>query len=154
MIDLKETTVNSVEWGFQSFGEDLDALPEEAFDRHFGGKARTVADFVHEVILVNNRERMIITGQKPFDFPSGWVTAPEDQRTKATVCAAFRKSAGEFLAAVKSMSHDELVGEVATGRGPSTRLGCCRFVAWHAGYHGGQLNYVQTLLGDDQWHWS
>lgn len=28
-----------------------------------------------------------------------------------------------------------------------------RFMAVPLWYHSGQLNFIQTLLGDDEWHW-
>jgi hypothetical protein len=154
MIDIKQTALQSLEWAFKSFGQDLEALPEEAFDKHFGGKARTVADFVHEVVVVNEHIRLTIAGEELFEFPSGWITAPEDLRTKRAVIASFKASGDKFMDTVKSFTQDQMLEPIQSDDKTTNRFERCRFVSWHNGYHSGQLNYVQTLLGDDGWHWS
>lgn len=153
-FDLKQTSVRSLEWVFKTFRQDLEALPDEAFARCLGGKARTIADLVHEVVLVNDRERLTITGGDLFPFPDGWVTAPEELKSKPAVMESFNASAERFLEAVQGLSDELLIEPVETEDGPTTRFQQCRFIVWHTGYHSGQLNFIQTLLGDDQWHWT
>lgn len=43
--------------------------------------------------------------------------------------------------------------ETVTEHGETDRSERCRFIALHVWYHSGQLNFIQTLLGDDDWHW-
>ena len=152
-IALKETALQDLKWVFKTFQEDLEALPEEAFDKQFGGKARTVSDLVHEVVLVQDHVRLTITRQDLFDWPEGWITAPEDLRTKDAVMNHFTRSADEFIEAVNGFSEDQMTDEVKSDDKMVTPYSRCRYIYWHAGYHSGQLNYVQTLLGDDGWHW-
>lgn len=153
-ISLKETCLGELKWVFKTFREDLEALPEEAFDKQFGGKVRTVADFVHEVVLVHDHIRLKLTGQEAFDWPEGWVTAPEDLRAKDAVLKDFNRSAEAFLDAINGFSEEQMTEPIQTGEKTITPFDRCLFVYWHAGYHSGQLNYIQTLLGDDGWHWT
>ena len=153
-IDVKKIALGSLEWGFKTLREDLEGLPEEAFDQHFGGKARTVADFMREVVLVNDHIRLTITGEPLFDWPEGWITAPEGERSKEVVCGSFNRSADAFLEAIRGFSEDQMMEPIQSEGKTTNRFERCRFVAWHAGYHSGQVNFIQTLLGDDGWHWT
>lgn len=135
------------------FAKDLDALPEDAFDRCFGGKARTVADIVHEVNLVNDDVVRSLRGEPMMDWPEGWVTAPADQRTKATVTEAFARSSQQALDLANSLTEADMARPIKTEHGETHAFERVRFMATHVMYHSAQLNYIQTLLGDDGWHW-
>lgn len=135
--------------------KDLEALPEGAFTNPFGPKTRTVADIVYEVNLVNDHIGMVIRGEKPFDWPEGgWIKAPEDLDSKQAVVEAFRVSSDRFGETAESFSGAALCEPFDTGEAVTTRLERIRFATVHMWYHSGQLNYIQTLIGDDVWHWN
>ena len=150
----KESALTGLRSAFRMFQCDLESLPEEAFDRVFGGKARTVADIVCEVNLVNDHIGLTIRGEPLFDWPEGWITAPENIRTKDTVIGSFKTSSERILQMVEDMSEETLADTVTTEDGETSRLERCRFICLHIWYHSGQLNFIQTLLGDDGWNWS
>jgi hypothetical protein len=136
------------------FLKDLRALPEDAFDKSFGPKVRTLADIVYEVNLVNDHVGMVIRGEEPFVWPDGgWIKAPEGFGGKQAVIDAFTKSSDKAVATAEGFSPDEMDGKIQTEDGETTRAERCRFMTLHLWYHLGQLNFVQTLLGDDEWHW-
>jgi hypothetical protein len=86
------------------FLQDLEALPDEAFDRSFGPKTRTVADIVYEVNLVNDHVGMIMRGEEPFDWPEGgFIRAPEEARSKTAVVEGFRRSAERIVATAEGL---------------------------------------------------
>ena len=153
-MDIKETALGSLRGAFGLFLRDLEALPEDAFDRSLGGKARTVADLVYEVNLVNDHVGLTIRGEPLFDWPEGWITAPEETRTKDGVIESFKTSSARILATVEGMSSDDLDATIQSDGKETTRFERCRFMTLHVWYHSGQLNYIQTLLGDDAWHWA
>ena len=154
-MDIKATAVKTLKGAFSIFSQDLEALPEEAFDQKFSEKTRTVADIVYEVNMVNDHIGMTIRGEEPFAWPDdGWITAPEDFRTKEVVLAGFKASSERILATVEGFSEEDLMGKVTTEHGETDRFERCRFMALHTWYHSGQLNFIQTLLGDDGWHWN
>ena len=66
---------------------------------------------------------------------------------------AFRVSTESVIATFEALTTDELERSMQTERGETTPFERCRFVTLHLWYHSGQLNYIQTLLGDDAWHW-
>jgi hypothetical protein len=141
----------------QMFTQDLEALPEEAFTKNFGGEAtRTIADFVYEVNLVNDHVGMTIRGENPPAWPEdqGFIRAPESFNTKDIVLDAFKKSSDKIIATAESFTPEQLDQKVTTENGESTCYQQCQFMALHLWYHSGQLNYIQTLLGDAKWHWT
>ena len=152
-MESKEIALRGLQGAFGLFSKDLDALPEDAFDRCLGGKARTVADIVHEVNLVNDHIGLTMRGEPLFDWPEGWITAPDGQRSKETVIHAFKLSSDRIVSTVEAMTDEQLAGTVQTEQGETTRFERCRFMQVHTWYHSGQLNFIQTLLGDDGWHW-
>jgi len=134
---------------------DLNALPEQIFSRKFGDKTRTVADLVYATILVNDHVRMTIAGETPFKWPDvQWVTAPKDFQTKAEVINGFEKSIQKLLETVEKFTPAQLEETIQTEDGATTRFERCQFMALHMWYHSGQLNYIQTMLGDDVFHWA
>lgn len=152
-MEIKPIALNSLKWATKSFLQDLQALPEEAFDKKFGEKTRTVADIVHEVNLVNDHIGLTIRGEELWDWPEGWIFAPEDQRTKDTVIAAFERSSLKMIETIESFSEEQMLETIESEGKETNRFERCRFMSWHLGYHSGQLNYIQTLMGDDGWHW-
>ncbi|MEQ1932723.1 MAG: DinB family protein [Fimbriimonadaceae bacterium] len=136
------------------FLQDLQALPEEAFDKSFGPKTRTVADIVFEVNLVNDHACLVIQGEVPFTWPDeGWIKAPEDLRTKEVVIASFEKASGQAMSIAESLSQEQIEEGIQEDGHETTRESKIRFMALHLWYHSGQLNFIQTLLGDDGWNW-
>ena len=58
-----------------------------------------------------------------------------------------------MAATVEGYSPEAMEAPLTTDEGVTTRAERCRFMTLHGWYHLGQLNFVQTLLGDDAWHW-
>ena len=152
ITDPKSIAINMLKSSYYLFSTDLEHLPEEAFDRSFGPACRTVADIVYEVNIVNDREGRIVRSEEPLPWPDGWIKAPQDFRSKETVIAAFKESMDRFIATIERYSDEDLLAAIPDD-GETNRYAKCRFVALHNWYHSGQLNFVQTLLGDDGWHW-
>jgi hypothetical protein len=145
----------SLDRAFTIFSQDLEALPPEAFTKRFGTVTRTVADIVHEVNMVNDRAGMEMRGETPQTWPDGdWITAPEGLDTKEKVIAAFESSRKKNVETSGAYSAEQLDEKITTEDGETTRAERCRFMTLHLWYHSGQLNFIQTLLGDTAWHWS
>jgi len=154
LMDTKTIVVNSLNSAFRLMRIDLNTLPEDAFSKCFGGKARTVADIVHEVNMVNDRELTEIRGETPGTWPEGWVVAPADLQTKQQVIDAFEGMVKRTLDTAESFTSDQLEETIKVEESETTRFAKFRFIALHTWYHSGQLNFIQTLLGDDEFHWA
>lgn len=137
------------------FLKDLEALPAEAFTRKFGDKTRTVADIVYEVNLVNDHIGMFMRGEPPFEWPEGaYIFAPEGFKDKDMIIEAFKASSERIVSTAASYTDEELEAPLLTDEGQTTRAERCRFMSLHIWYHSGQVNFIQTLLGDDRFNWA
>lgn len=153
-MDTKAPAVKDLGSACRTFLQDLQALPEDAFCRSFGASARTVADIVYEVNLVNDHVGMVMRAEEPFEWPEeGWIKAPEGFRAKDVVVDAFARSSERIVATAEAFSAEALESKLPTEEGETTRAERCRFMTLHLWYHAGQLNFIQTLLGDEAWHW-
>src|SRR5579862_7911163 len=108
MIDIKLSTATALKGACSILLQDLQALPEDAFDKSFGPKCRTVADIVYEINLVNDHVGMTIRGEEPFAWPDeGWIRAPEGFRTKEAVVSGFQKSSEKIVATAEAFSEED-----------------------------------------------
>lgn len=153
-MDTKAICLRAMNGAFGIVRKDLNALPEEVFTKQMGGVARTVADIMYEVNLVNDHIGLVIRGEEAFPWPDdGWLRAPENLKTKQAVLDAFEASAAKMLATIESFSREELEAPIETEDGVTNRFERCRFMGVHLWYHSGQLNFIQTMLGDETFHW-
>lgn len=71
--------------------------------------------------------------------------------TREGMEAAFRRGTAEVLAALESLSEEDICGSLDSGQGWSMSM---RFLmdlpGWHATLHLGQIDYLQTCWGDQQ----
>lgn len=153
-MDVKNHPAKGLKRVCEVFLKDLEAIPEEAFCKSFGPKTRTVADLVYEVNMVNDHVAMKLRGEKAFDWPdNGWIKAPAEFCAKDAIIDSFRQSSEKALAAAEAISKEDLDKPIKTDEGETAAGERCRFMTLHVWYHSGQLNFIQTLLGDDEWHW-
>lgn len=143
--DLRAMVREDVSGAFKRYLADFDALAEDHLLSSPGGSARSGIDFSYEVYVVNERILSRVLGQEPGAWPyEGWVSAPDDKRTKADVHALMQASFDALLAAWDALSDQEA----------EERVKQMLFASLHANYHSAQLNYIQSLHGDMEVHWS
>lgn len=152
--DAKTIAIDMLKGSYHLLSHDLESLPADAFCQSFGPACRTAADIIYELNMVNDHVGLTIRGEERFDWPDGWIKAPSDFRTKEAVIDGFKRSFDRFLVTIDGFSEEEMLAPIDDGDGNETnRYERCRFVALHNWYHSGQLNFIQTLLGDDKMHW-
>ena len=152
--ESKTIAFNALKGACGTFLKDLKALPDDAFEKKFGVATRTVADIVYEVNLVNDHVGMVMRLEEPFTWPDEqWIKAPVGFGTKEIAIEAFEKSSERILATVEAFTRDQIEKPLKTDEGETTRFERCRFMTLHLWYHSGQLNFIQTILGDEVWHW-
>ncbi|MBB6049717.1 DinB family protein [Armatimonas rosea] len=153
-MNTKDKTLGSVTRVFRFFQQDIENLPEEVFVKSLGGKARTAADIAYEVRLTNERLCRDLLRQPSTDTPSGWAVAPEELHSKEATRRSFQASAEAVVQILEGMSVEEIEEIVPGVLGEASRADHCRSMIVHLFYHSGQLNFIQTLLGDSEIHWS
>ena len=136
------------------YSKDLKALNEDAYTKSAGGKCRTLQDITAEVSGFNFTVADLITG-KATEWKSEDV--PEEYAASLSTIAAgeeaIRKSGDAIASALES--HPQRLGEtVVTPWGETMSLfDLANLSGSHIMYHDGQLNFVQSLNGDDKMHW-
>ncbi len=153
-LDLKTFAIKQLEDVRDRYLQDLQALPDEAFDSSFGGSARTPAHFTYEIVCVNERFVKRLSGEDPGPFnPETWANTPDNFRSKAGSIQGFEASLNQVVDAVKGMADNEMLREIQTPGGSTNPYDLALFCASHVNYHDGQLNYIQALHGDTAVHW-
>ena len=94
-----------------------------------------------------------VRGEVQFEWVDGWLKAPDSWKTKDDVVAAFTASSEQVIKTFEDMSLEELEAPYEDDGKMTTRIERCRFITFHTDYHSGQLNFIQSLLGDDTFHW-
>jgi len=152
-MNQKATLIAGLESALGTLRKDLVALPEDGIAKTFGGVTRSAADMVHEINLVNEHVVKSVLRQPLFDWPEGWIKAPDHLHDKEALLEAFDQTNEYVLAGLDSLSEEDLARSVTTERGETNGQERVRFMTLHVWYHSGQVNYIQTLLGDSAWHW-
>jgi uncharacterized damage-inducible protein DinB len=105
-------------------------------------KARTINDFMHEVIWVNGRFATVLAGGKPEG------DQPPFESIEATK-AALTASAVALAEIVRGLSDEQLTENHEMRRGPMTSIAIAQLSALHMWYHGGQINSYQLMYGQE-----
>jgi len=83
---------------------------------------------------------------------ASWRASTKELKEAAQAEKLVERVHQEFVAAVKGLSDKDLAREVELPWGKETVASAVGGNFWHVTYHQGQLNYIQTLLGDREDH--
>jgi hypothetical protein len=143
-----------IEFARRLYLADLRAMPAEMLSKQCGGRARTAYDITFELVGMSSLFTELLTaGQGEIPRPDGWITAPPEFQDPQGAMSAFDAAQNRFLGALRGYAGDVLTDEYASPVGAFTPLAMANLMVWHTMYHSGQLNFIQTLCGDDQFHW-
>lgn len=151
----KEEIAGRIQMGAHLMGIDLKSMSDEMLSHQPGGKARCGFDLIYEVALVNRMVSDLLGGgAADVAMPNGWTQAPPDYRSKEQAQSDLASSVQEMLATFSALPEERLLEEMDTPLGRMTVARLMNIMASHLMYHSGQLNYIQTLQGDDAFHWA
>ncbi len=153
-IDLKDHAEGVLTDARDRYIQDLEALSHDQLAARPNENTRSVYDFTYEIVVVNQRFLSRLNRQEPPDLAEGWIKAPEDFCNKDRAIADFRKSMDDVEALLKPLTPEEFGTEIPMKQGSWTIFRIVCFLAMHVNYHDGQLNYIQSLAGDGEVHWS
>ena len=111
-------------------------------------KTRSVLEQVGECIYANVRFWHILSGQTPPVPPSEWDTfeSADDAANQLVT------SANQLASLVRGMDSADLAREYPTHRGPMPGALAMQFPVRNMTYHMGQVNMIQLLYGDTEFH--
>lgn len=153
-MTVQEFQAEKIESGGALLAFWLGTVPEEKcrWTPEVPGAAglRTVLEMVAECSAANRffaglLRRETPQGFNPFDVKADYASleaAQQDLLSSATECAA----------AVRALSDEDLMAEFVLRRGAMKGYQIIEFPYRNMAYHGGQLNYVQLLYGDTEFH--
>lgn len=152
-FDLKSYALGRLKDSQSSFANDLFALEEADLLVSPLGSARPPVDFIYEVVFINRRLAARIRGEalEPFARGEGWMVAPAEFRAKDVMVAEFHASMDEITTSLEAA---DIETKVTFPDGSQQTVGeVALFATIHVTYHDGQLNYLQSMKGDDAVHW-
>ena len=137
------------------YAKDLEAMTHEQLGTRPKGSARSPYDFTFEVVFVNKRIAKRLRGETPEPVPedSGWMTAPDSFQNKEQAKKEMDDSMQEILDAFDKVPADDLGKTIQLPASETSAFKLGYFAAHHANYHDAQLNYIQSLNGDEKVHW-
>lgn len=141
-----EGAVSDVIKGYQFVTEKKQGWkPEES-----AKSAQEIANHVSYWNLVF--EKAIRGVALPEASESEWIESNREIKTKEGSRATLEKTSQAFSKAVKGLSGEQLIKSISLPWGSSSTLQAVLGNYNHISYHSGQLNYLQTLLGDTESH--
>lgn len=137
------------------FALDIEHMSPDMLGADNGGKARCGYDVICEVTDLINYVSARAEGQNlSLPEPQGWHRASEDRKNKEAALDDFQAAINRFTAAIGSADEATLSQVIQSPLGELTLLRLAQIMPPHIMYHSGQLNYIQTLHGDDDFHWA
>jgi len=154
LSDIRNDTITKLKTLRRLFEADVAALSTEQLAATHGGASRSGFDLVYEIAGFQTEVAAILLGQNgKLEPPQGWVRAPKEFCTKEAASAQLAKSFDALIGAVENYQGDFFNDKFPSPLGDLSVNDWAGFVGSHAMYHSGQLNYIQTINGDDQFHW-
>ena len=131
----------------------MTAMPEEKRNWRPLGAGRAVNELLLECILVNlkwaatlrNRDYTRVSSEVAVSLHA---VVGASQELTEYLC----RSTTELIDAIESVDNDELAEVIETPFGMYSLADCCLIAYWNSVYHEGQINYIQTLYGDQARH--
>jgi hypothetical protein len=154
-LNVKEYLVSSLRMQHTRLVNDLKALPNETHLRSYAGCARTPLYMIAECAWVNDWMATFLETGKSDRLPREEQDALFGSVDTAEKALAMLDNSVNRLAAAYEALDENTLGDITDqplGR-PTPKFAPASLPIGHMMYHDGQLNYIQTLLGDDKIHW-
>lgn len=119
--------------------------------RHWspGGKARTAANMVAEIALLNPNVAETIktfSFDMNFDFAGFGQNCEKLAANEAELIESFKSGVAALLDAIKNLPDDQIETVVQFPWGPMTIAQILIYPHWNMGYHEGQINTILQIL--------
>ena len=154
-FDAKAHLRKATETGAKFIANNINAIPEDKRNEVPAGKAQSPLYIVAEAANVNGFVARVLkgeAGERPSSEETDAYLKSFDTMEKAL--AFLTKETDSLLAAIDALDESTLGDLMQTPVGERTRFAFAEIPMWHMSYHDGQLNYIQTMLGDEEMHWN
>jgi uncharacterized damage-inducible protein DinB len=135
--------------------EDAGYLPAERFDFCPMGCSKTAKAILAEVARTNAAIAAALRGQDPKEVAADFA-AKVDAASNIDELGKLVIESGKIVCdTLDTLSEADLDREIGVPWGVKLPFSIAIFLpANHMYYHDGQVNYIQTLLGDAKFHWA
>jgi hypothetical protein len=155
-FDPKTALITQLNDVCKSYITDLSFVPKDKLGASPMGKARTALEFTAECAGFNKYVAKLVAGE---------IVEPRTEEqvieyrasldTFEKVSEELKSSVTALTTALSNATGDHLHTSTTTPWGmEATIYRLASMASSHMIYHDGQLNYIQSLYGDDQNHWS
>lgn len=132
---------------------DLHAIPEEKRNWSPGGAATSAHQIVLSCAQLYREVAAALRGEKAESMVEPPASS-EELRTDDVVAQA-DAALTEICGALDGLTEEEFSQARMMPWGLEMPVAeIVWFPSWNTGYHDGQLNYIQLLLGDTEFHWA
>lgn len=151
MPSIKDMAKGGLMHAAEMFVKDSKYIPEDKFCFCPMGCAKTAEAIMREIAVGNVMLADAIKGTEP---NAEFKAKAEQATTIDALSALVMESAKIACDAIDSIADADLEKEAKMPWGASFPLYVAIFLpSQHMTYHDGQINYIQTLLGDSTFHW-
>jgi len=112
------------------------------------GSAKTPRQIALECATAYKLTGQLIRGEMPEWAPPDPAAYP----TRESVVAALDAALADLFSTLDALTSEQLAEKRQAPWGETTVGETIWMAFWHSVYHDGQLNYIQTLLGDTEMH--
>ncbi len=150
-MTILEWEAESLEFAAKMYAKFLTTTPSDKLEWTpdvEGSKARTIDDFTHECIRVNKSIAIRLEGGTPEsndDKPAPFASTEE-------AAEAMKASAKELADVMRSSDPSVLGKTIPVPWGEVKGAFLVALASRHVMYHGGQINYIQAVHGDGEFH--
>lgn len=135
---------------------DIHALGQEGMEFEAGGVARRGYDFTYEVGFVAHRIARRLRSEPPGDWPweEGYALAPAEFRSIDAIVSYLAGSTQAVIEAMEGASSEQWAQVFEMGPMKMTAQEVAIHALDHMAYHMGQLNFIQMIRGDAEFHFA
>jgi hypothetical protein len=136
-------------------GKDIRAIPEDKWNSTFGGCAKSACEATADAVSLLLWTIEALKGNViQTDDPDARQMVAAQCASRESAAAALTGACAAFGAALSEASDEALNATVMPPwKMPAPLFMMANIAVSHIWYHDGQLNYIQSLLGDDKVHW-
>jgi len=150
MEDALKVVAKSLRIAARSMLTAAKHIPEDQREVTFGGVSKPARWIVAHCAKVHRMAAKVVQGQSLEDVHHEAMDTSADWETAVS---ELKESADDLVRIVEELSPDAAARKVRVPWGEEiAAIEFASFVAGHTMYHCGQLNYIQTLLGDGDMH--
>lgn len=155
VLDPRNALGHWATYMMSNYVSDIPAIPEDKWDASLGGCARTPSEMTAEVVSILDWATSAMKGESRVTDEQQLVAEYKNRcATREGASSEIKRCVPAFVDALNQADDARLQSMVTAPWGAEMPLMMvAHVVTSHLWYHDAQLNYIQCLLGDGDYHW-